>query len=450
MGTSSRSCPERCGPLARSVPHARPSRVGPGAHSSCSRIPHLGDPKPLEEMSGPRRNSLERCDDMVASRRLERLILYHLWACLPFGVVWALWPDVVGVSHDPREIMALRLVLAAGALYLAFRSWIVFRSPAADAWRFVWPLADVILISVALLFKGAPATSWLSLLYLLPVTQAAATLNVRWAVAIGCLAVASYLFATGLSGVEHLRYVWASFRLFFLVLMASLLALLARTAARTSEELAVRRYREELSREMHDGIQHYLTAISTRLDYARTLLGKDPEQAACLAIDQRFFVGQVADELRYLVRRLRAPAVEERGFVAALKGHLEIFGDRTEIAVSVRMQGDGWRLSPDIEHATFRIVQEALTNTEKHAQADHVTVELTLAQSELQIVVTDDGVGFDLHDSDAGPSIEGGIGLHSMRERAEAIGGDLKIDSSPGEGTTITLTVPLDSEAGGR
>lgn len=380
---------------------------------------------------------------MEASRRLERLILYHLWACVPFGLAWAVWPGVLGVSRDPGEVLALRLVMAAAVLYLAARSWIVLKSPAAPSWRSVWPIVDVLLISVALLLKSSPATSWLSLLYLFPITQAAATLRLRWAVLVGVLAAALYLLASGMSGVAHLRYAWAAFRLFFLVLMASLLTHLARTVTRAGQELAVSRYREDLSREMHDGIQHYLAAISAKLSYARTLLRDDPDRAARLALDQRYLVSQVADELRYLVRRLRSPQVEQQGFVGALKDHLELFADRTHIDLAVRVEGRPASLPPDVEHAAFRIVQEALTNIEKHAQADRVTVEVDFTGDRLRCVIADDGVGFDGAAAEREPSVEGGVGLHSMRERAASVGGTLRVESEPGQGTEIVLKVPL-------
>ncbi len=93
---------------------------------------------------------------MEASRRLERLVLYHLWACVPFAVAWAIWPGVLGVSQEPQEILALRLVIGVAGLYLVARSWIVLSSPAAATWRFVWPIADVILISAALLVESRP------------------------------------------------------------------------------------------------------------------------------------------------------------------------------------------------------------------------------------------------------------------------------------------------------
>lgn len=138
---------------------------------------------------------------MVSSAAMQRLFLYHLWACVPFALAWAIAPGVFGVAHDPGEIQALRLVALLALLYLAVRSWVVLHRP-QWGWQYVWPLADVVLISVALCLKAAPESSWLSLLYLLPVTEAAATLDLRWALLVGGLAAAAYLLACGASGID--------------------------------------------------------------------------------------------------------------------------------------------------------------------------------------------------------------------------------------------------------
>jgi len=381
---------------------------------------------------------------MVSSAAMQRLFLYHLWACVPFAIAWAAAPGILGVSRDPDEILALRMVVLVALAYLAIRSWVVLRRP-QWGWQHVWPLVDVLLISVALCVKGSPHRSWLSLLYLLPVAEAAATLELRWALAVGVLSAAAYVVACGAAGLGSLQYMYAIFRLFFLVLMASLLTHLARTAARAQSELALSRYRTALSREMHDGIQHYLVAISTRLGYAVGLLGRDPERAARLAVDQRFLVGQAADELRYLVRRLRTPVLERQGFLDGLRDHLMLFGDSTGIAVSLEVEGEPQVLAPDVEQAAFRIIQESLTNARKHARASAVAVRLAYEPGRLDCVVEDDGVGFDPAQTPPAPSVEGGVGLSSMRERAASVGAMLHVESAPGEGTRVTFTVQTDA-----
>jgi hypothetical protein len=91
---------------------------------------------------------------MSRPTQLDRLFLYHVWACVPFALVWMIWHRVVGVSQDPQEIRALSLVYMVGIAYLLVRSWLTFRPPGAVPWEYVWPLADVMLISAGLAVKG--------------------------------------------------------------------------------------------------------------------------------------------------------------------------------------------------------------------------------------------------------------------------------------------------------
>ena len=213
--------------------------------------------------------------------------------------------------------------------------------------------------------------------------------------------------------------------------------------ARLREKVVLADYRTRLSQEMHDGIQHYLVNIAARLELARKLMGKEPEQAANIAVDQRFAVRQAADELRYLVRLLRSPAAEREGFVDALKHHLSLFAERSSISAPLAIQGTTTPVPPKVAHAAFRILQEALTNVEKHAQADQGAVTLRFGSDLFECVIADKGVGFDPSNTAERPGIEGGLGLSSMRERAESVGGRLQVNSVPGQGTEITVTVPM-------
>src|SRR5262249_3161697 len=155
-------------------------------------------------------------DPMTRTDRLERLFLSHLWACVPFALVWMLWPEVVGVVQEASAIRALRLVAAAAGGYLLVRTWLTFRPLGNVPWFSVCPAVDVKLISAALFVRPQPADSWLVLIYPFPVTQAAATLNLRWALIVGGLAAGSYIAACGMAGLQQLQYAYAAFRLFFL------------------------------------------------------------------------------------------------------------------------------------------------------------------------------------------------------------------------------------------
>jgi two-component system sensor histidine kinase DegS len=201
---------------------------------------------------------------------------------------------------------------------------------------------------------------------------------------------------------------------------------------------------------MHDGIQHYLADIAVRLELARQLILRDPAEAARLAVDQRFAVRQAAGELRYLVRLLRSPAVEREGFVEALRHHLATFAEASGISAPLEIKGETRLLPSSVAHTAFRIVQEALMNVEKHARATEVNVSLHFAPDSFGCTIEDNGCGFDLRDLPGQPTAVGGLGLSSMRQRAESVGGKLDIASSPGQGTQIGFAVPLghpDAEA---
>jgi signal transduction histidine kinase len=213
--------------------------------------------------------------------------------------------------------------------------------------------------------------------------------------------------------------------------------------ARLREQVALADYRAQLSQEMHDGIQHYLVRIGTRLNLAAALAKTDPEGAVRMATGEALAVRQAGDELRYLVRRLRSPLVQRLGFIGALEGHLSLCGERAGCQAKLEIQGEPGRMAPDVEQAAFRILQEALTNVEKYALAAHVTVGVTFGPERLECTVTDDGVGFDASASPEAPGLQGGFGLPGMRERAQSVGGEVVIESAPGAGTTVRFLVPL-------
>ena len=144
--------------------------------------------------------------------------------------------------------------------------------------------------------------------------------------------------------------------------------------------------------------------------------------------------------IRDLMANLRPPVLDDYGLLAALRWYGEQVTARTGLPVEVWGQEQMPRLSFVAETALFRIAQEALTNVGKHARATHVTVTLEEVPEGLRLTVADDGSGFD---PAALPQRRerSGWGLITMRERAEALGGRLRVDSRPGEGTRIVVEV---------
>jgi two-component system sensor histidine kinase UhpB len=137
---------------------------------------------------------------------------------------------------------------------------------------------------------------------------------------------------------------------------------------------------------------------------------------------------------------LRPPMLDDHGLLAALRWIGGQFSRRAGIPITVQDPVDLARLAPAIEIALYRIVQEALTNVTKQAHASHVTISLKVQTGKLELVIADDGKGFDAN-AVSRRGRAGGWGLITMRERAEAIGGILTIESAPSRGTRLIVTI---------
>ena len=192
--------------------------------------------------------------------------------------------------------------------------------------------------------------------------------------------------------------------------------------------------RRRLARELHDQTGQELTSVLLGLkavEEART----DEERTAALAAVREQVVETLHD-VRRLAVELRPKALDDFGLAAALERLRETFSEQTGMRVELEARiGD--RLPNDVETALYRIVQEALTNIVKHAQASSVSIVLARSPRAITAVIEDDGRGFV---PDAGTE---GLGLLGMGERLALLGGKLKLESSPDSGTTIVAEVPL-------
>lgn len=196
--------------------------------------------------------------------------------------------------------------------------------------------------------------------------------------------------------------------------------------------------RRRISRELHDDTAQALTSL---LLYAKALEQGDAPPAVREALAElREEVARSLEGVRRLARELRPSALDDLGLVAALEGYTQEFARRTGLAVTFEPACGGDRLPPRVELVLYRIAQEALTNAAKHSGATRVAISLVREPGAVSLGVRDDGRGFDpSRISSAG----GGMGLISMRERAELAGGVLTITSVPGAGTTVSARIPL-------
>jgi PAS domain S-box-containing protein len=206
------------------------------------------------------------------------------------------------------------------------------------------------------------------------------------------------------------------------------------TAAQEEEQ-------RRLARELHDETGQSLTSLLVGL---RTLEGAPSLAAAREQVAElRQMTARILDEVHRLARGLRPAVLDELGLVPAVE---QLALDHTQahgVGIDVSAVGFGpERLPPAVETTVYRVVQEALTNTAKHAGARTASVVLQQRREVVQAIVSDDGCGFDVETTLRTPAAWAHLGLHGMRERAALLGGTVTIESTPGEGTTIYVRVP--------
>jgi signal transduction histidine kinase len=204
-----------------------------------------------------------------------------------------------------------------------------------------------------------------------------------------------------------------------------------------ARQAAVLEERQRLSRELHDSITQALYGISLYAEAAgRALSGGDMEPAATNLQEIRETTREALGEMRLLLFELRPPLLQEYGLAPALRARLQAVEVRAGLVTEFECENEE-RLSPEREQELYRLAQEALNNVLKHAHASRVSVRLGIATGAATLEVADDGVGFE-------PALQSGagFGLPGMRERAERLGGSLRIDSSPGTGTHLYAEVP--------
>jgi signal transduction histidine kinase len=192
--------------------------------------------------------------------------------------------------------------------------------------------------------------------------------------------------------------------------------------------------RRRIRRDLHDGLGPVLGGVAMRLDAAGNALDRDPETTRRLVSQSRQDVTDALADVRRLVQGLRPPALDDLGLLNALHQQAERLSS-TDLAVSVDAE-DVPALSAAVEVAAYRIASEALTNTARHARARRAAVRLVGSSHDLLVEVADDGSGI-------GPEVVAGVGLRSIRERAEELGGRTEITCPPDGGTRVRAWLPM-------
>ncbi len=204
-----------------------------------------------------------------------------------------------------------------------------------------------------------------------------------------------------------------------------------------ASELAALEERNRLARDLHDSAKQKAFAALAQLGAANGLVEKNPESAHLHLTEAEGLVHEVLQEIDTIVQELHPAALQAYGLSDAVREHAFDWAARHNIEIDVRIEGQA-ELPLEIEQSLYRIIQEALSNISRHSYASKAEVSLIYNREMLQIMVCDNGRGFDLQ------KVHAGLGLYSMRERAEKINGELQIDSSSEGGTRVLLALPLD------
>jgi signal transduction histidine kinase len=213
--------------------------------------------------------------------------------------------------------------------------------------------------------------------------------------------------------------------------------LLRRLVAAQEEE------RNRIARELHDHVGQYLAALMLGLKSVKAASQAEPHIQSGITKLQEMTI-DFSQEVRHLALELRPPTLDDLGLHTALLNYLEQWSERYGILVDFQSNSMlNRRFPPHIETSLYRVIQEALNNVLKHAQAQHVSLVLEHRGGCVLALIEDDGYGFNVDAALNAPIAERRLGLTGMRERAESAGGTLGIESSPGVGTTLVARIPV-------
>ena len=200
--------------------------------------------------------------------------------------------------------------------------------------------------------------------------------------------------------------------------------------------LAQENERKLISRELHDGIGQSLYSILIQSEVLKQNM--DVEMSDDKMNTLQDAIRNTIEDIRDLSAELRPSALDDIGLIAALRKYFRMYGQKFGIQVHFKVEEDGGRMPAAIETAFYRIVQEALTNAAKYSQTDVIDVQLKLEPTSAELKVRDYGLGFVITSE-----LRQGVGLYSMEERVEILGGSFDIQSTLGEGTTIQVQISI-------
>lgn len=209
---------------------------------------------------------------------------------------------------------------------------------------------------------------------------------------------------------------------------------------------AQERERLHLSRQLHDGPAQSLTNLILQAEICERLFDKDPRRARTEMSTLKEAVNATFQKIREFIFQLRPMMLDDLGLVPTLKQYVQEFETKRAVACNLLISGTEHRLPPHIEVTLFRIIQALLTNVADHANATHVQIVLEIKTDRVSAKVTDDGSGFDVAEAKSAAKKQKQMGLISMQEQVTMLHGEIEFDSNIGQGTTVSLWLPIELE----
>ena len=205
--------------------------------------------------------------------------------------------------------------------------------------------------------------------------------------------------------------------------------------------------RQRLARDIHDGPAQSMANILVKAQLCERLIDSDIERTKKELESLKDITRSNLKDVRKIIYDLRPMTLDDLGLISTLERYIYNFMKESSILVELKILGDVSSFESAMEIAVFRIIQEALNNVQKHSHARKVDITVEKTSVRFSVLISDDGVGFNKEEDAIDKDIRsGGFGLMSMKERAELLNGKLKVKSSPGMGTKIYLSIPLNEE----
>jgi signal transduction histidine kinase len=206
--------------------------------------------------------------------------------------------------------------------------------------------------------------------------------------------------------------------------------------------------RRRIARGLHDEISQALTSLAVNLEAVAYALPLDTDEVKARLKGIQSIAISTLDEIHKVIWELRPTLLDDLGLIAAVEWLAETHLEAAGVKVHLETAGAERRLPNNVETAIFRIIQEAVTNIIRHANAESACISLEFEEASVRVHIEDDGGGFDIDEAMSATRGGRGLGLLSMKERAELLSGILKIKSQPGQGAQIDLEIPVNWDEG--